>query len=144
MKVSLKTKFKSIDLLFDFPGVIFKTELIKNHENQKKFNILYPKDNEKERQEIMKKINTLLEKGDEVLDGFKDNDFIRLSEKMKSLTEETEIVGCINCSLMKNKIKVDVFYRNDLKKEFIFTEDDYFDQLLDYLENDYAKIILNH
>ncbi|MGG3890315.1 hypothetical protein [Metabacillus fastidiosus] len=104
----------------------------------KKYDIKILKNNERQKEELMEKMNKLLAEDNQV---HLNKEFERLSNEMKELSEELVTIGTINCFILNNVIGVEV-KTEAATKRFEYGENDLMEDLIEFLEKDMKKYAL--
>lgn len=134
-------KFEGIDHIFQLPKIKYFIVPTQKGETFKRFEVQWPKDNREEKKKALEEINSIL--SDESANAMYNPRFAYLTEKSKRLHNEFEVRGEIRCSMNQSDIlEVEVFYKDEEPKKFVFDDNQYLDALLEYLTNEYQDKII--
>lgn len=102
----------------------------------KNYEVMIPIINKELEEKYLEQLNSILEKPDSMIEA---TEFMTNGPKPPRLMK----VGHINCFAEDGFIRVSLFYGPKAVKEFVFKEGEYMDSFLNYLIDDYQKIIMN-
>jgi hypothetical protein len=137
MHKTLPEKFDALDIMFEMhlsKPVLYLIEKVKNDLNSKSYVLKYFYIDEEIKDKALQEINNLLQSEE-----FQNNLGIT-TKKLELINKKYQFekfieFGTIDCYLAKDKIIVDIKTKKHARK-FEFTNNDYLDGLLKFLENE--------